>query len=254
MLKRKWMASVVLAVLLCCVFVSCALALQPIEITSTVDHGDGRVTITWNNPNGGTAIVGSLVNGNEEAGNRINIEQDISGNSYTYENLAPGLDYILLVMPDLALENAGFDEITVREPPKFDNFRLTLKNSCLMYAVFKDDGNYTYNYASDLSPQKIYDMLQDKLFLVRLDFSHSAISSSQTYPILTVVTSPTGYVMTDYREIQFTKDVIGFWQTTLCMNNDLLAMYENYGEIPTGRYDVKVYVDGEFVGETSFTI
>lgn len=254
MMKAKWMAIVMLAVMLCAACASCALAMEPIEITSTVDHGDGTVTVYWNNPNGGMVTVGSLVNGSEEAGNRIVIETDIWGDSYTYRNLAPGMEHILLVMPEMELNYAGLDLITVKEPPEFDDFNLRITDCYLMYAVFKEDGNYSYNYAKDLSRQKMYDMLWDKAFLVRLDFRVPASGSNRNLPILTVVTSPTGYVVTDYRELEIAANYIGFWQTTAYMNEALLNMHDQHGEIPAGRYDVKVYVDGAYAGETSFTI
>lgn len=253
-MNRKWLATAILSVLLCCMLATCALAAQPIEITSTTDHGNGKVTIQWYNPNSGAVTVGSLVLGSESAGNKINIEQDVYGNSYTYEDLAPGMDYYLLVMPELDLNNAGMTMVTVKEPGEFDDFRLTLKESYLMYAKFRSDGNYTYNYAKELSTQKIYSKLQEEAFLVRLDFRHPSFSSSRTMPILTVVTAPTGYVMTDYSELTVPSNCSGFWQTTLFMNNHLLTMHDNYGDIPTGRYDVKVYVDGRYLGETYFTL
>ena len=254
MLGRKWIASAILAAMLCCILVSCALAVESISITSVVDHGNGKVTVGWNNPNGGVVTVGSLVNGSAEAGNRINIETDITGDSYTFENLAPGLDYFLMVMPGLDLDHAGIEMITVQEPPAFDDFRLTLKDSGLMYAVFKDNGSYSYNYADELSPSKIFELAQEKAFLVRLDFRHPTFSSKKTVQILTVVTSPTGYVVADYRDMDIPANCVGFWQTTAHMNDALLTMHDDLGAIPSGRYDVKVYVDGGFVGETSFKI
>lgn len=253
-MNRKWLATMLLAALLCCALATCALAYQPVEITSTTDHGNGKVTIKWNNPNGGAVTVGSLVLGSEYAGNKINIEQDVYGSSYTFEALAPGMEYYLMAMPELDLDNAGITMVTVKEPGSFDNFRLTLKESYLMYAKFRSDGNYTYNYAKDLSTKKIYSMLEEQAFLVRLDFRHPVFSSSRTLPILTVVTAPTGYVMTDYNEVKIPSNCDGFWQTTMFMNNHLATMYDNYGEIPTGRYDVKVYVDGEYLGATHFSL
>ena len=254
MLKRKWLASGMLALMMCFVFAACALAVEMIEITSAVDHGDGTVSICWDNPNGGAVTVGSLVNGSEQAGNKIIIDTDIWGDSYTYTNLAPGLEYILLVMPEFDLDHAGIDIITVQEPDAFDDFRLDLTDSYLMYAVFREDGNYSYNYAKDLTTQKMLELLYERSFLVRLDFRHTTFRDSRTYPILTVVTSPTGYVVTDYRDITIPANCYGFWQTTAHMNDALLAMYEDHGYIPTGRYDVKIYVGGKFAGETSFKI
>lgn len=253
MMNRKWTIAMLLAALLCCAMVSCALAAQPVEITSTVDHGDGKVTIHWNNPNGGNVTVASMLS-EAHGGNMISLETNVSGSSYTFEELAPGYEHILLAMPGFDTANAGVSVVTVKTPPEFDNFRLTLKESYLMYAVFREDGDYTYNYAKDLSPKKIQEMLEDKSFLVRLDFRHPTFSSSRTLPILTVVTSPTGYVATDYRDFRIPADCIGFWQTTLHMNGPLQAMYEENGSIPTGRYKVQVYVDGETVGETTFTL
>lgn len=254
MRNGKWILSMMLAALMCCAMISCAMAVEPLEITSTVDHGNGKVTIEWNNPNGGNVTVGSLVNGSQEAGNRINIKQDISGNSYTFEDLAPGLDYILLVMPELDINNAGLDVVTVKIPPEFDAFGLSLKESYLMYAQFKEGGGYSYNYAADLSTSKMLDLLDERAFLVRLDFRHPVFRNSRTLPILTVVTSPTGYVMTHYGELKIPKDHAGFWQTTMLMNDHLMTMYEDHGSIPTGKYRVQVYVDGASLGETSFTI
>jgi len=253
-MNRKWMFSIFLAALLCLTITACALAAEPITVTSTTDHGDGTVTIRWDNPNGGAVTIGSLVNGSEQARNRINIETDVWGDSYTYTNLAPGLEYILLVMPELELENAGMDIVTVGDVPEFDDFRLQIKDCYLMYAVFKENGDYSYNYAKDLTTQKMLDLLYERSFLVRLDFRHTTFSNSKKYPILTVVTSPTGYVVTDYRDITIPANCLGFWQTTAHMNDALLTMYEDHGYIPTGRYDVKVYVGGEYVGETSFKI
>ena len=253
-MNRKWCAACFLTVMMCLAFAACALAAQPVTITSTVDHGDGRVTVRWNNPNSGPVTVGSLVNGSEQARNRINIETDIWGDSYTYTNLAPGLEYILLVMPELDLDYAGMDVVTVGELPEFDDFRLQISDCYLMYAVFKDDGNYSYNYAKDLTTKKMLELLHERSFLVRLDFRHKTLGDSRTYPVLTVVTAPTGYVVTDYRDITIPKNCVGFWQTTAHMNDALLTMYEDHGYVPTGRYDVKVYMGGEFVGETSFKI
>ena len=45
MLGRKWIASAILAAMLCCMLVSCALAVESISITSVVDHGNARLQL-----------------------------------------------------------------------------------------------------------------------------------------------------------------------------------------------------------------
>lgn len=249
----KKIAVLVLALMLSCLFAVCALADDAITITSVRTNYDGTVTITWDNPNGGALTVGSLVAENEDAGNQISVEFDVYGSSYTYTNLAPGVDYMLLVFPGVDVSSAAIQTVTVPEPGNFDDFRFTIKDVNLCYFVPKGN-DYTYNYAKDLSNDKIYDMLDEKQFLVRIDFRHANLSQTQTLPVLTVVTSPTGHVVTDYDYVDITAGYIGFWRTMVYMNDALSRMHDLHGEIPTGKYSVKVYLDGGYVGESSFTI
>lgn len=251
-MKKTRTALLVLTLLISCLYTSCALAVQPITITSVNNNADGSVTIGWDNPNSGTVTVGSLVMSDDAAANQIIVESEVYGSSYTFCELAPGVEYALLVMPELDINNAGIEFVTAPEMPAFDDFRLSVTDVNLTYFVPKGS-SYTYNYATDLSPDEIYDLLDEKQFWVRINFRHADFNNSFTVPVLTVVTSPTGNVTTQYDDLEITKDTIGFWRTMVYMNNSFENMHEN-GGIPSGKYSVKVYVDGGYVGESSFTI
>ena len=237
-----------------CVAPAGALAAQPITITSVTQNDDATVTITWNNPNGGTVTVGSLIMDDGTAGNRINAEFDVVGSTYTYRNLAPGQNYVLLVFPGVDLENAGMEMISVPEiTQKFEDIYFVVKDANLAYFDVHGD-SYSYNYASGLNNREIYDMLEDKQFWVKIDFDHVAFSYAQNFQSLTVVTSPTGYVATSALDIEIAEYTTGFWQTMVYMNQALADMHDANGEIPTGKYTVEVYLDGNFVGESYFMI
>lgn len=231
----------------------CALAAQPITITSVTDNGDATTTITWDNPNSGTVTVGSIVYDSGEAGNQIIADFEITGNTYTFRNLAPQVDYLLLVCPGTDLENAGVVPYTPPAVGDFDDFYFTLQEAKLAYFVPKGD-SYSYNYADSLSNSEIYDLLDEKQFWVKVDFDHVTYTNDFTFSTLTVVTSPTGYVVTVADDLEIPKYTTGFWQTMVYMNDALAIMHEANGEIPTGEYNVQFYMDGRFAGEDSFTI
>ena len=231
-----------------------ALAAQPISITSVNVNDDASVSITWDNPNGGKVTVGSLILDDGTAGHRINAEFDVSGSSYTYRNLAPGQNYYLLVFPGTDLENAGLDIVSVPEiTRKFDEFYFVLQDANLAYFDLKGD-SYSYNYAKDLTNREIYDMLDAKQFLIKMDFDHITFSYDQSFHGLTVVTSPTGYVTTSALEVEISKNTTAFWQAMAYMNQSFADMYDANGEIPKGKYTVEFYMDGCFVGESYFNI
>lgn len=250
---KKNVLKLVALVVLVCLLPVCALALEPVKITSMNDNGDGTVTITWDNPNNGVVTVGSLAMSGLDAGNAIVPDFDITGNTYTFKNLAPGLEYGLVVMPEVELDYADLQFIEVADVPEFDDFHFVVKDANLTHFL-PTESSYSYNYANDLSNEKIYDLLDERQFWVKIDFSHLSHRNSFTVPVLTVVTSPTGYVETDADEIEITANCIGFWRTMVYMNGALEAMYETSGEIPTGEYNVKVYLDGAFAGESSFVV
>lgn len=253
MRKRKWIAALVLAMLLVCLSAAGALALEQVKFTSMKQNDDGTVTVTWDNPNGGAVTMGSLVIGNDDAANQIVPEFDVTGNSYTFRNLAPGMDYYLLVFPGVELDYGDICMVSIPELPAFDDFRFTILDLHLTHFVPRGS-NYKYNYSKDLTPQEIYNMLDDHYFMVKIDFRHQTFNKSFTLPILTVVTSPNGCVVADAREITISEDSYGLWQTMAYMNNAFAAMHDMNGKIESGEYSVKVYLDGGFVGESSFTI
>jgi len=249
---KKWQ-SLVLLVVLMVVLPMCAMALEPVKITSTTDNGDGTVTITWDNPNSGTVTVGSLVWQNQESGNMIIPEFEVSGNTYTFNNLAPGMEYALLVMPDVELDYADMVTVRVQDVPEFDEFQFRMKDANLTYFVPTEE-NYSYNYTTNTNNDKIYELLDEKQFWMKIDFGHQNRSTTIVVPILTVVTSPTGFVWAVPDEVELTKNTIGFWRTMVYMNDAFQMMHDASGEIPTGEYSVKVYLKGKFVGEDTFVI
>ena len=251
-MRKTWILALSLALLLClCPIVS--LATESIEITSVRSNSDGTVTIAWNNPNGGSVTVGSRVMNDSDTGNKILIEQNVAGSTYTFTNLAPGMEYMVLVFPDLDLQYAGIELVTVPELPDYDGFRISVKDTNLTYFVMKGN-DYSYNYAHDLSNDRIYELLQEKQFWVRMNFNVSPRGHSVTLPTLVVVTAPNGYVLTDYSDMEVKKNWQSYWRTMIYMNGAFEDLYEACGEIPAGKYTVKLYVDHGFVSESSFTI
>ncbi|MGN0996451.1 MAG: hypothetical protein ACI4PG_06055 [Candidatus Ventricola sp.] len=251
-MRKAWLIALTLIWMICLCPVA-SLALETIEITSTKTNSDGTVTIAWNNPNGGSVTVGSLVLTEGETGNKILVEQNVRGSTYTYTNLAPGMDYALLVLPGLELQYAGIDYVTVPELPKFDQFRFTVKSTDLTYFVPKGN-DYSYNYAHDLSNDKIYELMSEKQFWVRMNFSLSPRSRTLTMPTLMVVIAPNGYVATDYGDMEIKSKWESYWRTMIYMNGAFEDLHAQCGEIPAGKYIVRMYMDGCFVSETSFTI
>lgn len=253
MKNRKWGVAIAIALLLSCLLTVSALATEQVQITSTHTNNDGTVTVNWNNPNSGTVTVASMVIGNESAGNTLVPEFNITGSSYTFRNLAPGMDYYLFVIPGVETNYADAAVVSIPELPDFTDFRFSILDLHLTHFIPKGS-SYKYNYSEDLSPQEIYNMLDEQAFMVKIDFRHQTFNDSFTLPILTVVTSPTGYVVADAREVTISEDSYGFWQTMAYMNDAFSNMHDASGQIPTGEYSVKVYLDGGFVGESSFTI
>lgn len=94
----------------------------------------------------------------------------------------------------------------------------------------------------------------EKQFWIRLSLSLNARSSTISLPALTVVTAPNGYVATQYSDLQFKEGWKSFWITMLYMNDAFENMAEACGRIPAGKYEVKLYVDGGFVSQSSFYI
>ena len=251
--KTGILVTLLLALVICIAPLS-AFAAQPITITSVTVNDDATVDITWNNPNGGKVTVGSLVVDDGTAGNRIMAEFDVSGSSYTYRNLAPGLDYYLLVFPDVDLNNAGLELASIPEITRqFEDIYFDVQDANLTYFV-TSGSNYSYNYAKDLTNDEIYDLLEKKEFWVKMDFNHVSFSYDQSFQSLTVVTSPTGYVTTSAVEITIPKYTTAFWQTMAYMNQAFADMYAATGEIPSGEYTVDFYLDGHFAGDSSFYI
>lgn len=252
-MRKTWILALTLALLLClCPIVS--LATEAIEITSVRSNSDGTVTIAWNNPNGGPVTVGSRVMNDSDTGNKILVEQNVTGSTYTFTDLAPGMEYALLVFPDLDLQYAGVELVTVPELPDYDGFRISVKDTNLTYFVMKGNNDYSYNYAHDLSNDRIYELLQEKQFWVRMNFNVSPRGQSVTLPTLVVVTAPNGYVLTDYSDMEVKKNWQSYWRTMIYMNGAFEDLYEACGEIPAGKYTVRLYVNHGFVSESSFTI
>lgn len=231
-----------------------AQASQPISITSVVDNGDSTVTITWDNPNSGKVNVGYLLYDDGSAGNRITADFDISGSSYTFNTLAPGYDYVLLVFQGQDLDNAGMELYSAPAATPLEDFYFSVLDANLAYFTTTSSGSYSYNYATKLSNRKIYDMLDEKDFWVKIDFEHLAHTNELHLPILTVVTAPTGYVIAQADETELSEYVTSFWKTMVYMNDELSYLHQLHGEIPTGEYKVEVYLDGHYVGESSFVI
>lgn len=252
MMKKTWLAALAMALLVCLLPVM-ALALEKVEITSVTDNGDCTATMRWNNPNGGKVTVGAMAMTDDAAGNKLMIERNVTGSSFTFSTLAPEVDYLLLVCPDLELDYAGVEPFRMSEPGKFDDFHFSVKDTNLMYFVMKGN-DYSYNYAHDLSNDRIEDLLDEKDFWVRMNISVSARSKDTTLSTLVVVTSPTGYVATSASDMTIEKDWISFWRTMIYMNDAFEEMIEATGEIPTGKYQVKLYVDGRLANTSSFTI
>ena len=251
-MKKAWVL-LMAAVLLCCLLPVAALGMEQVEITSVDVHRDGSVTVKWNNPNSGTVTVGCLPMLDTETGNKFLIEKNVTGSSYTFNILAPGVEYLLAVIPGTDTNYAGLELVTVPEPGPFDEFRLSITDTYLTYFVPKGN-TYSYNYANELTNERIYELLDEKQFWVRLSLSLSARSSTISCPALTVVTAPNGYVATQYSDLQFKEGWQSFWITMLYMNDAFENMHEACGRIPAGKYKVKLYVDGGLVGQTSFTI
>lgn len=251
-MRKTWLAALA-ALLAVCLLPGMALALEAVEITSIQDHGDGTVTMTWDNPNHGPVTVGYLVVADEAAGNRIQVETDVYDDSYTFTTLAPGREYALLVMPEMETDYMDVGGVTVSVPPAFDDFRISVTDTNLTYFVMKGN-DYSYNYAHDLSNRKILELLDEKDFWVRMNISLSARSQTITLPVLVVVTSPTDYVVAQYSEMELEKDWISFWRTMVYMNDAFADMAEQTGEIPAGKYTVEVYLDGRFLDRSSFTM
>lgn len=250
---RKMLLAALAALLAVCLLPGMALALKTVDITSVQDHGDGTVTMKWDNPNDGPVTVGYMVMADESAGNRIQIETDVYGRSYTFTTLAPGREYVLLVMPGMETDYMDVYDLVVSVPPAFDDFRISVTDTNLTYFVMRGD-SYSYNYAHELSNRKILEMLDEKEFWVRMNISLSARSQTVTLPVLVVVTSPTDYVVAQYSEMEIKKDWTSFWRTMVYMNDAFADMVEQTGEIPAGKYTVEVYLDGQFLDRTSFTM
>lgn len=95
-MKKAWVL-LLAAVLLCCLLPIAALGMEQVEITSVDIHRNGSVTVKWNNPNSDTVTVGCIPM-LEGTGNKFLIEQGVTGSSYTFNILAPGVEYLLAVI------------------------------------------------------------------------------------------------------------------------------------------------------------
>lgn len=252
MRRRTSIALLTLLVLLCAL-PALALGLEPIQITSVVKNRDGSVTMQWDNPNDGNVTLAYLPLVQQETGNGLVIENIVQGSSYTFRHLAPGYSYILAAIPGVEVDYAGLTDVSIPEPSRFDSFRFSVTDTNLTYFVPKGN-TYSYNYANDFSNDKIYELMEEKEFWVRLNISLTARSSSITLPALTVVIAPNGYVVAQCIDLELKERWESFWCTMLYLNNAFEELHDYCGEIPAGKYRVRLYLDGKFVDETSFRI
>lgn len=233
-----------------------SLAADTVTITSVEDFGNCAVTVNFDNPLGGKTTLLALhedyaVNkGGFSFGEASQYES-----SYTFYDLAPGETYMLYALNEDDSDSAGFYLHTVTEPMKYSSNDVRLYDVNLCY--FRPDsvqGDYGYNYATKLSAGKIESMLHEEMFLIKADFRHNVFSSDFDQRILTVVRTPSGMVLTNATDTTISKDCVGFWLTVMYMNDAFNEMIESTGSIPSGRYDVEVYLEGKLLGTDSFTI
>lgn len=230
----------------------CAFAASPVTITSVRDNGDCTVSMNFKNPNGSKTTVGAMMIGDDGAGNKLIVDETY-GSSYQFDWLAPGESYMVVAMNGYDTDTMGYDIVSVKEPSKFNKFFFEVMDTQLTYFVPKGS-SYSYNFANDLSPREIQNLLSDKEFWVRIDFNLVANTSDRTEKVLTVVRCPNGYVATQASTVDIEAYTTSFWQTMVYMNGAFENMIDATGSIPTGTYQVRVYLDGQFAGSSSFSI
>ena len=233
----------------------CSMAASSVELISVEEVGNGMVTVRFDNSLGSTTTILWGQEDYVETGSKLYADQVKNESSYTIMNMAPGKTYLVGAMHDFDTNTADLTLFTVSVPGKFDEYGLRLYDVNLAY--FRPDsvqGDYRYNYATDLSASKIESMLNDNRFVIKVDFRHNVYSDDIENFALTVVESPTGHLSSEACFITISEDCNGFWQVMADMNTSFEEMIEAGGSIPTGKYQVKVYVNGELLGEDSFTI
>jgi len=233
-----------------------AIGASNVTIDSVVDNADCAVTVYFENPLGGDTTFIAFHENYELSGSSVVIGQTPKNQtSYTFLDLAPGEMYTIYAMNEMDIDSADSFDYTVRSVPEYDSKSIRLLDVNLCY--FRPDsvqGDYGYNYAHDLSAQKVQSMLNEQMFMIKVDFRHSVYSSDFEQRLLTVIKSPTGHVATNATNVTIYKNCNGFWQTTMYMNNAFGEMLETNGSIPSGRYEVEIYLEGMLLGTDSFTI
>lgn len=234
---------------------ACAMAEGSVELISVEEGLYGFVTVEFNNPLGNTSTIIWAQEDYLNTGSTLYADQVSGESSYTILNMVPGETYMVGVMNDFDTSTVDLGMYSQPVPGEFEDYGLRLYDANLAY--FRPDsvqGDYRYNYATDLTASKIEDMLDDNRFVIKVDFRHNVYSDDITCIALTVVKSPTGHVTAENALMTIHEDSNGFWQVMADMNESFEQMIEKTGSIPSGKYEVAVYVDGELLDTDTFTV
>lgn len=229
-----------------------------VNITGIERLADGSVTISWvdlnsNPPYRARFIENTTGDFNTDyANNLVRLEaQDLTGLSYTYQYLVPGMSYWLTIVN--ADGHGVYIAYSVPEAEPFTDFTITPTLQPLM-RISSGDETSDVNVSSFSSAEIGLQLCEHGLY-IRLDFP--TLESDVEYTAQMVITSPNGLTLTDsVFSLPFAAHETGcyrYWEFfNLAWYFDVLN--RRYDTVPAGEYTVTLYLDGKLAADATFTV
>ena len=86
-----------------------------------------------------------------------------------------------------------------------------------------------------------------------IEISHPSLAYTRTYKLLFAYYAPNGYVDSYYQDITLKTNYLSYyWNIQICDFFD--DLYEKFGEIPSGNYTLKLFLNGQSVRTQSFYV
>lgn len=221
----------------------------PFQITAVEEITDGAV-ITWA---GGTEPFAIAVGTRKEDGTLAVVEKAelIMGTGCTLYQMAPGASYGFEVT-DVSGLTAGGD-FTVPEAASFVDGALMSRSLTMSVEGWRQEADRKVTLSALASAEIA---LQQDAYGVEVSIHYPQLKYTRNFATLAVVTAPDGYVhVIDCGTLEYPREEgRGVRKITVSLGGFFTGLYEAYGCILPGEYQVTVYLEGMHAAEGTFSI
>lgn len=228
------------------------------SIISVEPVGNGYITVSWEDLNGNAPYAARFIQNTtgdfiaDYAHNIIRLETtDLTGTSYTYQYLVPGVSYWLVIT------NAEGDNVHIQyDTPvsgTFTDFTVTASRQPMLRAA---SGSAVSDLeVSAFSAAEIAMNVSEPGLYLRVDYP--ALDANREYVAQLVITDPNGFALVDSAGMlpfeAYENGAYRYWEF-FSLDWYFGVLDRMCDTVPTGEHTLTLYLDGKWAAETTFTV